>query len=105
MLLVDQRFPVKGLADLKDLAVAALPDGPGIETDHGIQAELLRVPLTHPHPHPPVRHDEFVTTARPTLMIEETIDHAVLHELPARRLCVHHHAGCALLTRRLMLRM
>ena len=82
MLSVDQRSPVERFADLKQFAVSILADGGRVETEHARQRQTAARSVAARHAHPPVRHDEFIATARATLVIEVRKDDPVPHELP-----------------------
>src|SRR5262245_39270618 len=85
MLAIDERPAIERFADLEDLGVAALARRERIEAEHVVEPQIGRTDLSALHPHPPVWRAKFVRAARTALMVEHTEDHAVLHELPARR--------------------
>jgi hypothetical protein len=85
MLVIDERVPLVGLADLEDVAVALLADRGGIEAQHQVQRQLALADVLPRHPHPPVRRLDLALAARAALVVEHHEEVRVLHERPARR--------------------
>src|SRR5713101_1004982 len=100
MLMIDQRLTVERFPDLEDLTVAAPTDRGRIQAEHRIQTELLAPLVARHYAHPPVGYNELVSAARSSLVIEQTVDDAVLHEVPTGRFCAHVHPGHLVLTTR-----
>ena len=86
MLIVDERLSLERFADLKQLAIPFLADGQRVQAEHGVDREIGRSHLSLEHTHPPVRHPHLVASARPTLMVEQSVHNGVLHHVPAARL-------------------
>ena len=83
MLPIDQRLAVERLADLEDLTIATFADGRRIQAEHGIQTKWLMSMRVRRHAHTPVGCHELVAPARASLVVEQAVHDAVLHELPA----------------------
>jgi hypothetical protein len=94
MLAVDEGAAVERLADLEQLGVAASAFCRSIETQHRLQGDARRSNPMRRLSHPPVGRLELGIASRSALVIEHTEQHAVLHEVPCRRVHVHVRVVC-----------
>ena len=84
MLVVDERIPLEGLADLEDVAVALRADRRRVETEHQVERELAFAGALLGHAHPPVRRLDLALAARTALVVVHDEHDGVLHERPSR---------------------
>lgn len=87
--MIDVRSAIDGFTGLKDLTVAALPRRDRIDAEHAVQRQLPWTEWPGQHAHPPVGCLHHVATTWPTLMVEQRVERAVLHEHPTGLRHVH----------------
>jgi hypothetical protein len=86
MLAVDDGDVVERLAGLEDLTVPVAAGGQGLGAEHQVEGQRAAREGALRHAHPPVLRHHLVAASRSALMIDGQKQHAVLHQMPCRRL-------------------